>query len=200
MADCEKRDMAGFGRLRPGRLLAWIGVGCILGSTCACDDYSLEVEWSETPDTVLLYSLARPELNLLSAMDLLSGYPVQIEMPGATGSWDFVLDTQDGALVFSPPGVFGISSTAGIAALEGVHLEDVTKAPSDSAAYAYEEPVPVDIGRVYVVQTHQSTNVYGYTCVYYGKMVPLEIDSVVDAVTFHYVFNPNCNNRRLVPS
>ncbi|NIT86093.1 MAG: hypothetical protein GWN82_04050, partial [Gemmatimonadetes bacterium] len=49
-------------------------------------------------DTVLLYSLARPELNLVSAYNFLQGAPIQVEEPNATGVWDVAVDTRGGAI------------------------------------------------------------------------------------------------------
>jgi hypothetical protein len=171
-------------------LLGWVNTGC---------DDPLAVEWYEVPDTVLLYSLARPELNLLSAMDLLSGYPLRIESPEATGNWDFVLDTSQGDLVLTPPGVFGIASTARIMALEGVSLESVAKAPADSTLHSSDTPLPVKEGVVYVIRTRQVTDLYENTCVYYAKLEPITVELALQSLSFHYVLNPTCNSRDLVP-
>jgi hypothetical protein len=172
----------------------------ILASALACQDDLYKIKWEENPDTAYLYSLARPELNLLSAFDFISRIPVRIESPNATGKWDMVLDTKDGALVLLPPGAVGIAGTkAGIAPMEDLSFEEVRTAPSDTARYYVDRPVPVELGKVYVIRTRQQSGYYGQNCVYYGKFKPLEQDPVAGTFSFMFDVSPVCNDRKLYP-
>ena len=171
-----------------------------LVTTFACDDDIFKIDWEERPDTVFLYSLARPELNLLSAYDFISRTPVKIESPSATGSWDLVLDTQDGDLVFLPPQAVGIpTSRAAISPMGDVPFADVRKAPSDTTKYIKDAPVPMELGHVYVIRTREKAGLYGQTCVYYGKFQPLEKDLVAGTLRFLFDTSPVCNSRKLYP-
>ena len=167
--------------------------------TTACGDDPFAFNWNDAPDTVLLYSLDRPELNLVSAYNFLQGVPVQVEAPTATGSWDVAVDTRDGAIVFLPPGALNVSGAARVAVLEGLTLDDVTRAPSDTLLYVSDQPVPVRLGDVYVFRTNRARGSFGRSCVYYAKAEAVEIDPVGGTLTFREVTNPVCNDRDLVP-
>lgn len=170
----------------------------ILGFS-ACDDNPFLIRWEENPDTVLLYSLARPELNLLSGFDFVRRVSVRIEAPSSADSWDLALDTQDGALVFLPPGALGVNSTARVAVMEGRDFAEVRRAPADTAAYVSDAPVPVSVGTTYVIQTRQSIGGFGQACLYYGKFQPLAQDLQDGSVTFQFDVSPVCNDRKLFP-
>jgi hypothetical protein len=158
------------------------------------------VKWAENPDTVLLHSLARPELNLLSAFDFIGRQPVRIESPNATGRWDMVLDTQGDELVLLLPVAVGIpDSKARIAPMGDVPFEEVVKAPSDTTKYISDEPVPINVGHVYVVRTREQAGFYGRRCVYYGKFEPLDQDPLAGTLTFQFDVSPACNSRKLIP-
>jgi hypothetical protein len=170
-------------------------------SLFGCDDDLFQVKWEISPDTVLLYSLARPELNLLSAFDFVSEVPVPVESPNATGEWDMALDTQDGGLVFLPPGAVGISdSKARIIPMGTASFEELRQAPSDTTLYVGDRAVPVVLGNTYIIRTRQKRGIYGQVCVYYGKFEPLFMDVVAGTLTFMYDVSPVCNSRKLVPT
>lgn len=173
----------------------------LLWTLPACGDDPFAIRWTERRDTVLLYSLARPELNLPSAFDFVpaSRRTVEVEAPGATGSWDLALDTRDGMLVFLPPGELGIESRAGIAAFPGRDLDELNEAPADSADYALDVPVPVEVGTAYVVRTRRRQGRFGRFCSYFAELFPLEVNPEVGTIRFIYDVNPNCNDRSLVP-
>lgn len=164
----------------------------------ACDDDPFRIDWEVAPDTILLYSLARPELGLPSAYNFNRRQFIEIEAPGATGSWDLALDTQDDELVFLVPGAMGLTSRARIATLDGIAFEDLREAPADSSAYVSDVPVPVELGPIYVVQTGETTS-RGIRCVYYAKLEALESDVELGTLRFVYDSNPVCNSRDLVP-
>jgi len=179
----------------------WVPLAVLfVAGAMACDDNIFRVDWAENPDTVSLFSLARPELNLLSGFDFISRVPVRIESPNATGQWDMVLDTQDGGLVLLPPGAVGVpGSKARIIPMGAVAFEDVRRAPSDTTLYVGDEAVPVQVGHVYVVRTREQAGIYGQTCVYYGKFEPLEQDPVEGTLSFVFDVSPVCNSRKLYP-
>ncbi len=165
----------------------------------ACSKDPYQINWVDTPDTVRLYSLARPELNEPSAYSFYLGTAVDIAAPGATGTWDFAVDTRNSEIVLLPPGELGISSRAAIATLPGLTLDDVTKAPSDTLAYEGQDPVPVTDGTVYVVRTNRQAGSFGQTCVYYAKVEPVNIDVSNGTLLFRFVASPVCNSLDLVP-
>jgi hypothetical protein len=83
----------------------------LAGAVSACDDDPFGLrDWAAAPDTVLLYSLARPELNLASAFNFDRRLVLRIEAPGSTGQWDVAVDTEGGRLVLLTPLFFGIDS------------------------------------------------------------------------------------------
>ena len=165
----------------------------------ACDD-PFATKWSENADTVLLHSLARPELNLLSAFDFVSRFPVRVESPSAAGEWDMVIDTEDGQLVFRPPGALGLTdSKARIAELPGQDFLALIEAPKDTTLYLSAVGLPVHLGSTYVIRTRQRTGFYGNVCVYYGKFEPLSADVEAGTVTFQFDVSPVCNSRKLIP-
>lgn len=186
---------------RPRRAAARLALAlAALGSAAACGDDPFEVRWVEDPDTVVLYSLARPELNLPSAFDFHSRTRWLVQTPIATGNWDVALDTRDGELVLLPPGALGIESRAGIAPIDTLTFEALTRAPTDSASYVLDAPVPVRAGTVYAIRTHQAIGgFFGTRCVFYAKMEPLAIDAAAGTLSFVFDESPACNNPSLIP-
>jgi hypothetical protein len=177
-----------------------LAVLLLLPGLTACGDNIFDFKWQASPDTVLLYSLARPELNLLSAFDFIHRVPVQIESPTATGEWDMAIDTQDGDIVFLPPGAVGVTnSKARIIPMGPMGFDEVRRAPSDTSLYVGDTAVPVGLGNIYVIRTRQAVDIYGRACVYYGKLEPLSKDPVVGTVRFVYDVSPVCNSRKLYP-
>jgi len=187
-----------FGRRRGSPALLAALAMAAAGVTASCDD-PYKLEWSVSPDTVLLYSLTRPERNLPSGFDFFNRTRVVLENPDATGNWDMAVDVRAGELVLLPPGALGISSKAQVAALSGRTFYDVTKAPSDTAAYSARSAVPVELGTTYVWRTRQMYGAYGTACVYYAKMEPLAIDATGGTLQFVFDSSPACNDRSLIP-
>ena len=176
-------------------LFSWAAVAC------EDDPFGLN-SWVANPDTVQLFSLARPELNLNSAYDFVSRLPVRIERAGTTGSWDLVVDTEGGELVLLPASALGIDSEARVAELPGIQFDEATEAPADSAAYS-PAGVALRTTSVYVFRTRLAPDpVFGRSCTFYGKLQPLSVD--VDEGMLEFMFDVNtslsgCNNRDLVP-
>jgi hypothetical protein len=164
-----------------------------------CGDDPFIIRWQSAPDTVLLYSLARPELNLPSAFSFAARVAVRVEDPTATGRWDMAVDTEDGRLVLLPPGALGVASAARITVLAGVDFADVREAPADTSVWVANTSVVAEIGTVYVVRTSQSPGSFGNSCVYYAKLEPVEMDPEAGTLSFLFDSNPVCNDPRLVP-
>lgn len=173
-------------------------VAVLMGGT-ACSGDPFAFNWDDAPDTVLLYSLARPELNLVSAFNFLRGTAIRVESATATGTWDAAVDTDGGEIVLLAPGVFGVSGAARIATLEGLQYDDVTRAPKDTLLFIADRRIPVRMGNVYVIKTNRSLGTFGNSCVYYAKLEPIIIDAAGGTLTFRYVTNPICNSPDLVP-
>ncbi len=181
------------------RSLAFAAAGVLALSFSACDDDPFRIDWEEAPDTVLLYSLARPELNLPSAFNLNTRRFVQIETPGATGAWDIAVDTEGNDIVLLTPGAMGLDSRAVITTVTDRTFEEVRKAPADTAAYVSDVPVTVELGPIYVIQTDEAVGTFGSRCVYYAKLEALDIDPTLGTLLFKYDSNPVCNSRDLIP-
>jgi hypothetical protein len=178
-----------------------VALALAVGGLSACGEDPFAIDWVSIPDTVVLYSLARPELNLVSAFNFRGRSAVRVEAASTTpGSWDVAVDTRGGAIVLLPPAALGISdSRARIAPITGVPFADLLEAPADTTVYLSTEPVPATLGTVYVIRTEQSTGAFGTRCVYYAKLEPLTIDPVAGTLRFQFDVSPVCNDRRLVP-
>ncbi|MGW8266673.1 MAG: hypothetical protein ACWGSQ_09915 [Longimicrobiales bacterium] len=172
----------------------------LLPGLWGCDDDPFKIMWELRPDTILLYSLARPEMNLNSAFDFVRRNAVRVEAPSAVGEWDVAVDTQNGAIVLVPPGAIGVAkSKAGIALIDDETFDEIRRAPSDTTLYVRDRPVPMQVGQLYVIRTRQKQGSYGSVCVYYGKFEPLYVDPEEGRLSFMYDVSPVCNDRKLVP-
>ena len=165
----------------------------------ACGDAPFAIRWVEAPDTVLLYSLARPELNLTSGFNFNNRLPVRIEAPAATGTWDIAVDTRNGGIVLLAPAALGVESRAGIVPMPGMTFAEVIEAPADTSLYVKDQPVPATVGSLYVVRTNQGIGAFGTRCFYYAKLEVLDADAAAGTLTFKYDASPVCNDRRLIP-
>ena len=178
-------------------VLCSVGVSCMF--LAACDDDPFLIEWTENPQESVLFALDRDELNSPSAYNMLARLQVVIEDPVTEGRWDFAVDRQNGQMVFLTPRVLGIPSEAALVPFPGMEFEEMRRAPSDTLLYVTDKPVPVELGTIYVVRTHEQIGSYGRICFYYGKLEPLEIDLQAGVLRFLQDTSPACNNRSLVP-
>jgi hypothetical protein len=176
---------------RAGRVLVLLAAPLL----AACDEEIFDPRWSAAPDTVVLFSLARPELDLESAFQFFGRTTVRLERPGSATLWDVALDTRAGQLVLLTPAALGIDSRVRIAALPGQSFDLVEEAPADTLLYTAINPVPVQLNATYVVRTRIDEQ----GCSKYAKMAPLAIDVPAGRLQFMYDTNPLCNDRRLVP-
>ena len=173
-------------------------VAALLVGLAACGDDPFALDWSDAPDTVQIYSLARPELNLASGFSFTPPPSARvIEDPGVTGAWDIAIDTQGGQLVMLPPGALGITANARIAVMGAINFEELREAPEDTLLYEKNNPVPLSDGTVYVVSTNRLSTGTS-SCGYYAKLQPVTIDVPGGTLKFRYVASPVCNSRDLV--
>ncbi len=177
---------------RPLGLLALTST-LVLGG---CDDGFDPLIWGNFPDTVELFSLARPEhVDRPSAYNMTGRIEVVVDRPKLNPSdFDFAVSENDaGEFLLLPAGVFadfdvrpGIIDTTAT-------FDGLTRAPRDG--YTVDEPVVADSNTVYVVRSSQARN----GCFFYGKIEVLELDPA-GSVTIRALTNPNCSDRSLVPN
>jgi hypothetical protein len=166
----------------------------------ACDDPYGPRFWSAAPVEVKVYSVSRLEYTgLPSAIDLV-GDPVRslpIEVPGATGNWDFLLADQQGGLVLVPAAELDNVTRSRIAVLRNVDFLDVREAPRDTALYS-AGPVPLEEGVVYILRSRRSA--CGFTSGYrYAKALPVNVNAANGTAVLAIVRNPYCDDRSFIP-
>lgn len=179
------------------RLLGLAAFFVVALTACGSDPFL--VRWEEDPQEAVVYALDRDELNKPTGFDMLSRSAIVIEDPQSEGRWDFAVDRENGRMVLLPPKVIGVESRAGIVPFPNTAYDDIRRAPADTAAYITDEPVPIEVGTIYVVRTHERIGSYGRTCVYYGKVEPVETDLENGIFRFLQDTSPDCNNLSLVP-
>jgi hypothetical protein len=176
---------------RAGRFLA-VTSALALGG---CDETIFEPTWFAAVDTAVIFSLARPELELESAFNFNERTAIPLQRPGAASQWDIALDTRGNQLVLLTPAALGISTRVRVAALPGQSFDLVEEAPEDTLLYTATTPVPVQLNAVYIVRTDQRPS----DCSHYAKLQPVALDVAAGRLEFMYDLNPLCNDRRLVP-
>jgi hypothetical protein len=179
-----------------------LALAAIIGTSAGvagCSGNPFQLNWSASPDTALIYSLTRPEINLPSGFDFALRNTVEIQKPGSTGNWDVLLDTEAGELVLRAPGFYEIDSEARIAVFENMSFDQILKAPRDTADYISDRGVPMRLGTTYVIQTHLSTDRFGQRCRFYAKMEPLVLNVAQGTMEFLFDRNPLCEDLDLVP-
>ena len=181
------------------RALVYSGLVCVSAGLSACGDNPFELNWSANADTALIFSLARPELNLPSGFNFALRRTVEIQRPNATGDWDVVLDTEGAQLVMRVPSFYGISSDSRIAVFENKSFDEVLKAPNDSLLFIANEAVPMSLGNTYVIQTHRDVDQFGQSCHFFAKFTPLVLNVAQGTMQFVYDRNPLCEDLDLVP-
>ena len=170
---------------------------------CGGDD-PFALRWQGNPQEVVLHSLALPSLNVFSAYDIINRIPIRVEASNTARAWDVAVDTRNGQLVFIPPGALGIFPTddappARITRIPGVSFDDVVEAPGDTTLYSVTEPVAVETGSVYVVQTREGRDRFGRPCSFFAKLEPVSVNQEQGTVRFVFDRNPICEDRDLVP-
>ncbi len=166
-----------------------------------CGENIFEAKWTTARvDTVVVYSLARPEVNLPAGFDFVGRRTISLHDAGATGLWDLALDTQDGELVFLPPGALGVTSEALVLKFPNMSFDDVVTAPKDTLLYSRDMPVSVETSSVYVLRTHRGPDRFGIPCFFFGKLQPLVVQPTVGTVSFMFDVSTLCDSRGLIPT
>ena len=174
-------------------------IGLLALTTVACrDDLGLD-DWSDRPDTTVIYSLSRPELlGQPSAYDFVNHVPMRVESPTAPNNWDVAARDEANQLALVPAsGFVGQNSRAGLAAISGTTFEELDEAPADSAAFS-SAPMVVTPGQVFAVRTRRAPCAFSNS-VRYGKVRIIEVNQAEGFIRFESVVNPFCNDRSLVP-
>lgn len=182
---------------RAGRLLA-LTLTVLFSAGCGDDPLGV-TKWIARTDTVTIYSLARPELNLLSAFNFHERTPIRIESVEAAARWDIALDTRGGKLVILPPGALGVTSQGRILQLPGETFATVVEAPKDTVLYTATQALPVVLNALYIVKTDLRPTEFGGNCAFYAKMSPIAFDVAAGSMTFIHDSSPICSDRRLIP-
>ncbi len=169
-------------------------------AVAACNDNLGPLQWSDVPDTVTLYSASRPALvGQVSAFDFTGPRPVVLESSTTGQSFDVVLTDQGGTFSLLPSGaLLGQATRAGIATVTADSLKAIRNAPSDTAAYKQNVPVPMVIGKFYVVRSRRVSCLLT-TGSYYAKLQVLSFNPDSGSMKFAYVRNPSCGDQTLVP-
>lgn len=172
----------------------------IIGLAACGDDRFGPVNWSDVPDTLQIYSVSRPDL--LGLPSAYNGVPFQqpLVIVETGAAWDFALAEQNGEFVMLPrKATQPEDTTAALATIGDVTLDEVTEAPPNSEFVT--DPVPIEIGTVYVLRTRrascsQFTSLSGPR---FGKLKAIAVDAEEGTFEFETVVNPQCNDRELVP-
>ncbi|MDT8367725.1 MAG: hypothetical protein RQ745_00855 [Longimicrobiales bacterium] len=175
------------------------GLAMLLLGACGGDD-PFAMDWAADIDTVTLFSLARPELNLESAYDFSNRLKVVVEEAMATGSWDMAVDDDGESVFILAPGALGVDSRAGLAPMPGITFDGLTEAPRDTSLYIRDRRIAVQPGDVFAVRTRELPGLFGETCVFFGKLEVLETDLEERTLRYFLESSPVCNDRNLVPT
>lgn len=161
------------------------------------------------PLEATLYDLFGVIVERPAAFNLSTGPgPVRSDI---TSEWDFVFALVPagssaaclqglpvGRAVLVPRGCFeGLEASSGIARSDRA-FDELVEASGDAATYATDAAVPADSGVTYTVRSRPDPTLSA-TCRRYLKMEVLSLNPTSGSVTFRYLWNPNCNLRRLAP-
>lgn len=185
------------GAVRSWPILVLIAAAGLTG----CDDPYGPQSWRALPDTITLYTADRVEdQGRPAAYDFRNHRPVVIETPGEAANWDFAFMVGDDEPQLVPPSALGGMRSVASIAVEDAPYDAVERAPSDTARYSRTEPVELDLENVYIIRTRRYFDLFGRSCSSYAKIQPIVVDSERGRFQFTYVYNPNCNDRSLVPT
>ncbi len=165
------------------------------------------------PREATLFDLFGALVERPAAFDLVTGS--RTARTDLTNQWDWVFAVvpasappgtclegrSPGEGVFLPRGCFeGLAATSGILRSD-LAFDEIVNAVGDVSAYEAAAAVPVDSGATYLVRSRPDPGIaaIGAGCRRFMKLEILSLDTVLGSVTFRYLWNPNCNLRRLVP-
>ncbi len=169
-------------------------------AAAACNDNLGPTAWSDVPDTVTLYSASRANLvGKPSGFDFSAPRSVVLESATEAGAFDMALTEQSGAFQLVPSGVvLGTYNRAGIAHVTADSLHAIRKAPSDTAQFTTNAPVPVHVGDFLVIRSRRVSCVLT-TGSYYAKLQIVAVNPDSGTMKMAYARNPYCGDQSLVP-
>lgn len=170
------------------------------------------------PAEATLFDLFDPLVDRPAAFDVVRGRANSLPGPARTdlnSEWDFVFafvpgDALAGTCfdgvgagdpVFLPRGCFdALDASSGILRSEQP-FDALTAAPGEVSAYETVRAVAVAVGETFVVRSRPdpSAQVFGVGCRRFAKFEILALDPGSRSVTFRFLWNPNCGERRLTP-
>ncbi|MBI4514045.1 MAG: hypothetical protein HY702_08040 [Gemmatimonadetes bacterium] len=170
------------------------------------------------PERATLFDLFHPLVERPAAFDVVRGRSNSLPGPARTDlnpEWDFLfafvpagasggacfLGLNPGDAVFLPRGCFeGLDALSGILRSD-LPFDELREAPGEVAAYETARAVRVAVGAAYVVRSRPdpSLQLFGAGCRRFAKFEILELDPTSGSVTFRFLWNPNCGERRLTP-
>lgn len=161
--------------------------------TTACETF--EPTMFPVGDTIVLYSLARPEfIGRRSGFDFITPQAVVLEEPKGQrlAEFDVAFSELEGKFVLLPAGLFETFDIDPAIAVDstGVTFEELTRAPSKG--YVTDEAVPLRTGRIYIVRTRQDRG----SCSRFAKVEVLDLDPE-GILEFRFLRNNLCNDRTL---
>lgn len=149
---------------------------------------------ADAPSETVLHDFRSSRIIDRSGFDVVTANPVRVDQ---TSSWDFVFFVADGGVEqFRPRSVIAEGDFAsGLQRVEST-FEGLETAPGDG--YVAGAPVPVEEGAVYAARSRQDPNVRR-RCRHFMKLEVLSVSPSEGTVSFRYLWNPNCEQRILVP-
>ena len=160
------------------------------------------INWEENPDTALLYSLARPELNLLSAFDFISqGSRSGSSLPTPPGNGTWCWTPRKASWSSCPPEPWGLTdSKARIIPMGEWSFEEVRRAPSDTTLTSETSRFPWRWATSMSSRPRTVQGFYGRHCVYLRQVRTSRAGPRGSGPSsFLFDVSPECNGRKLYP-
>lgn len=197
--------------MRPNRLAGAATLfAALIAFACGDPDRFLLPVPAE-PREGTIYDLFGTIVDRPSAFDLATG-PF-ITRSDRTSGWDFVFaflpdepsaaaclqGHAPGTPVFLPRGCFeGLDPSSGIQRLDRA-FEEVIEVSGSAADYTSDVAVVAEAGVTYAVRSRPDPAL-GAACRRYAKIEVLSFNPAAESMTIRYLWNPNCNLRRVAPS
>lgn len=180
-------------------------IAALVAFGCGGDD-PFVVPLPTEPAEATIFDLFGPFIERASAFDLATG-PV-VARTDVTSQWDIVYaitpagaagcfqGVATGQPVFLPRGCFeAFDASSGLLRSDRA-FDEVVEASGNAADYVIDAAVPIDSGAVYVLRSRPDPAL-SVSCRQYAKLEVLSLQPATGAITFRYLWNPNCNLRSL---
>jgi hypothetical protein len=169
--------------------------------TTGCGDpNSLQASAATVTDTVVVYALRSPDLNLPSAFNFPELAPVR---PTGIFNYDIAFDINSaGKAVVYPMSLLAVDFNTGVHPVGLLKVpgpfDAVTEAPREG--YDYDDALTVETGEVVVVQTTVPRYCgYPYPEQMYAKFVIDSVKPVDNTLFLRLVVDPSCGFRSFLP-